>query len=80
MADVIDAVNETVDATRCGGRRNCQGDQRCLTHDLWEDLSNQIRDFLSGVSLDQLVRQKGVQTLHRLKEGHPGELRPEAAV
>ena len=35
VADVIDAVNETVDATRCGGRRNCQGEHRCLTHDLW---------------------------------------------
>ena len=81
VADVIDAVNETVDATRCGGRRNCQGEQRCLTHDLWENLSNQIRDFLSSVSLDQLVRQKGgVQTLHRLKDNPLGELRSEAAV
>ena len=81
VADVIDAVNEPVDATRCGGRRNCQGEQRCLTHDLWENLSNQIRDFLSSVSLDQLVRQKGgVQTLHRLKDNPLGELRSEAAV
>jgi Rrf2 family iron-sulfur cluster assembly transcriptional regulator len=81
VADVIDAVNETVDATRCGGRRNCQGEQRCLTHDLWENLSNQIRDFLASVSLDQLVRQKGgVQTLHRLKDNPLGELRSEAAV
>lgn len=78
VADVIDAVNETVDATRCGGKRNCQGEQRCLTHDLWENLSNQIRDFLGSVSLDQLVRQRGVQTLHRIES--IGERRSEATV
>lgn len=78
VADVIDAVNETVDATRCGGKRNCQGEQRCLTHDLWENLSNQIRDFLGSVSLDQLVRQRGVQTLHRIDS--VGERRSEATV
>ena len=57
VADVIDAVNETVDATRCGGQRNCHGEQRCLTHDLWEELSSQIREFLSDVSLEELVRR-----------------------
>lgn len=72
VADVIDAVNETVDATRCGGQRNCRGDHRCLTHDLWEELSGQIRDYLSNVSLDQLVHRDSVQTLHRLQES--GEL------
>ena len=39
VADVITAVDESVDATRCGGRENCQGEERCLTHDLWQDLS-----------------------------------------
>jgi Rrf2 family iron-sulfur cluster assembly transcriptional regulator len=77
VADVIDAVNESVDATRCGGRRNCRGERRCLTHDLWEDLSTRIRTFLSEVSLEQLVRQKGVQTLHRLQDSAPADLRSE---
>ena len=74
---MIDAVNETVDATRCGGQRNCHGEQRCLTHDLWEDLSCQIRDFLSDVNLEQLVQRKSVQTLHRLQEHET--LSPETA-
>ena len=74
VADVIDAVNETVDATRCGGQKNCQGEQRCLTHDLWEDLSTQIRDFLSDVSLDQLVKRESVQTIHRLQDTQANEL------
>jgi len=57
VADVIDAVDESVDATRCGGKRNCGGDHGCLTHDLWEELSRQIRQYLSEVSLDTVVKQ-----------------------
>jgi Rrf2 family transcriptional regulator, iron-sulfur cluster assembly transcription factor len=68
VADVIDAVDENVDATRCGGQRNCQGDRPCLTHDLWAQLSCQIRNFLVDVSLDNLIHEKGVQTLHRLQD------------
>lgn len=81
VADVIDAVNETVDARRCGGQRNCQGGERsCLTHDLWEELSCQIRDFLSSVSLDQLVQRRTTQPLHRMPDTHGAERRPEATV
>ena len=80
VADVIDAVNESVDATRCGGQRNCQDEHRCLTHDLWEDLSTQIRDFLSGVSLDQLVTRQSVQTVHRFQEKRVSDLQTEASI
>lgn len=58
VADVIDAVDESVDATRCGGQRNCHGDRGCLTHDLWEELSRQIRQFLSSVSLEAVANAK----------------------
>lgn len=68
VADVIDAVDETVDATRCGGRRNCQGERRCLTHDLWEDLSTQIRGFLDNISLDELVGQRDVQVIRQWQD------------
>lgn len=57
VADVIAAVDETVDATRCGGLKNCQHDLPCLTHDLWEDLNRQIRNFLSGVTLGDLINR-----------------------
>lgn len=60
VALVIDAVSESVDATRCGGARNCQGEERCLTHDLWEDLSAQIRAYLDEVSLGALVERRTV--------------------
>jgi len=61
IADVIKAVDEMVDATRCGGMQNCQGEERCLTHDLWHDLSDQIRDFLTGIDLAQLVERRSVR-------------------
>lgn len=55
VADVITAVDENVDATRCQGKQNCQGSNECLTHELWVDLSEQIHDFLSKISLGELV-------------------------
>lgn len=61
VADVIRAVDEQVDATRCGGHKNCQDDERCLTHDLWEDLSLHITNFLSDISLSDLVERRSVK-------------------
>jgi Rrf2 family iron-sulfur cluster assembly transcriptional regulator len=61
VADVITAVDEKVDSTRCGGLGNCHDDERCLTHDLWTDLSDQIYAFLSGITLGNLVARQGVQ-------------------
>lgn len=61
IADVIRAVDESVDATKCGGQKNCQGELRCLTHDLWEDLSDQISTYLDGISLEDLVQKQAVR-------------------
>ena len=55
-----------MDATRCGGTANCQNHQRCLTHDLWENLSDRIRDYLSNISLAQAVSDTQVRKVaHR---------------
>ena len=63
VAEIIDAVNETVDATGCGGTADCQQGEVCLTHHLWCDLSEQIHRFLSGISLSQLVERREVQDI-----------------
>jgi Rrf2 family iron-sulfur cluster assembly transcriptional regulator len=63
VSDVIAAVDESVDATRCGGKGNCQGDARCLTHDLWQELSGEIQQFLQRVTLESLVEQRNVQAV-----------------
>ncbi len=71
VAEVISAVDEKVDATRCGGLANCQDDQQCLTHELWTDLSDQIYNFLNSISLGQLVARRGVQEVARRQDGQP---------
>jgi len=61
VAEVIVAVDENVDTTRCGGAHNCQDNQQCLTHDLWHDLSARIYDYLDQISLQDLMNRRGVQ-------------------
>ncbi len=52
IADIVDAVDEPLKATRCEeGSPGCMQGQRCLTHDLWTELGEQIRLFLAGVTL-----------------------------
>ena len=65
ISHIIDAVNESVDTTKCQGAGNCQGGETCLTHHLWEDLSEQIHDFLQGVSLADLVTKNEVRQVAR---------------
>lgn len=60
VADIINAVDEKVDATRCSGQENCDDGQRCLTHELWSDLSQQIFTFLKGITLSQFVERPSV--------------------
>ena len=55
VANIICAVDEWVEFTRCGGRENCRDGQRCLTHHLWDQLSDEIFRFLSEITLQDLV-------------------------
>lgn len=61
VADIIRAVDESFDATRCGGKRDCHAGQACLTHELWASLSDEIDRFLSGVTLEQLLQSQAVR-------------------
>lgn len=63
IAQIVDAVNESVDTTKCRGKGDCQGGDICLTHYLWEDLSNQIHQFLEGISLADLVAKNEVKRI-----------------
>ncbi|MGC8697106.1 MAG: Rrf2 family transcriptional regulator [Halothiobacillus sp.] len=55
VAQIVIAVDEEVDVTRCAGKGNCQNGHKCLAHNLWMGLSAQIHDFLSGISLADLI-------------------------
>ncbi len=62
VADIIVAVDEPLDATQCGGKGNCHSDEeshgRCMTHDLWSNLNSKMVEYLSSVSLRDLVQQQ----------------------
>jgi Rrf2 family iron-sulfur cluster assembly transcriptional regulator len=61
VAEVVAAVDEVVDTTRCSGAVNCHDGQQCLTHELWDDLSQQIYDFLDDISLQDLMEERSIQ-------------------
>jgi Rrf2 family iron-sulfur cluster assembly transcriptional regulator len=68
VAQVITAVDEKVHVTKCEGRGDCQNGEACLTHDLWCDLSDQIYDFLDGISLGNLVERNSVKEIAARQE------------
>ncbi len=66
VADIVVSVDEQLDATSCGGKANCMGENNgpCMTHDLWTSLNDRMLDFLRSVSLQKLVDEqiaKGVR-------------------
>ena len=76
VAQIIDAVDESVDVTNCQGKGNCHHGETCLTHHLWVDLSGQIHDFLSQISLGDLVEGRG----QRLRQPYTDEVRQTLSV
>lgn len=61
ISDIITAVDETVSVTRCeaGKAEGCLEDKsRCLTHDLWTELTNQITLYLNSVSLADVCERR----------------------
>lgn len=63
VVNVLTAIDEKIDTTRCGGKGDCQDGSPCLTHELWCDLSQQIYDFLGGINLGELVARRGVKEI-----------------
>jgi Rrf2 family iron-sulfur cluster assembly transcriptional regulator len=83
VADIIAAVDEPLDATQCGGRENCLDDRRCMTHDLWATLNAKMYDYLSSVTLADLVAHqhgKHVAVLHDWRAAENAESKPEPAI
>lgn len=76
VADIILAVDESIDATQCGGKENCHDEHKCITHDLWMSLNERIFDYLRGITLAQLVAQQHV----RATDGKVMELKDQRVV
>ena len=68
VADIVTAVDEPIDATQCGGKENCHDDKRCMTHDLWATLNEKMHDYLSSVSLADLVAHQSGKPVSVIKD------------
>ncbi len=73
VADIVTAVDETLDATQCGGRENCHEEKRCMTHDLWATLNEKMYDYLSSVTLADLVAHQAGKPVAVIKDFRPKE-------
>ena len=81
VADIIQAVDEPIDATQCGGRENCRDDQRCMTHDLWTNLNKRIFEYLESVTLAQLVASQLDRHIMLVQDKRgPLSKRPESVI
>ena len=66
VADIVIAVDESLDNTRCQGNENCDNGERCLTHKLWNDLSERLFEFLDGITLSEFISQPEIRKIaHR---------------
>ena len=63
IGEIISAVDESVDVTRCGGKADCDNGEACLTHELWTELSKRLYDFLDNITLSQFVDRPGIPEL-----------------
>ena len=58
VADIVVAVDEPMDARQCEGKEDCKKNKKCMTHHLWMDLNRKMFNYLSSVSLADLVREQ----------------------
>ncbi len=68
VSDIILAVDESCKVVDCSDSDGCHGNYQCLTHDLWQELSNEIRSFLDGITLAEIMAQKTVSNVKLRQE------------
>ncbi len=55
IKEVMHAVDEVLDATKCNGTSACHNGKKCSTHDLWHELNNIVEDYLEKITIYSLV-------------------------
>jgi Rrf2 family iron-sulfur cluster assembly transcriptional regulator len=55
IKEVMNAVDEILDATKCNGTSACHNGKKCSTHDLWHELNNIVEDYLEKITINSLV-------------------------
>ena len=83
IAEIVEAVDEPLDTTQCGGKENCQNDHICSTHHLWSNLNVRMMEYLDSVTLGAVVRGEIKRVISRRrprkKASETGELTACAA-
>jgi Rrf2 family iron-sulfur cluster assembly transcriptional regulator len=80
VAEIVKAVDEPLDATQCGGKENCHDERRCMTHDLWATLNEKMHEYLSSVSLGDLVAHQSGKPVAVIKHFRSPEKEPSEHV
>lgn len=57
VADIVRSV-ETPEPAECGCRKNCQDEERCMTHELWANLNVKMDEYMASVTLQDLVDKR----------------------
>lgn len=68
IAQIITAVDENIDATRCRGNEDCHGGEKCLTHELWTDLSDRLYSFLDDLTLSNFIDRPEIRAISRRQD------------
>ena len=69
ISDIILAVDEACKVVDCEDSEGCHADYQCLTHDLWQELSNEIKTFLDGITLSEIMSQPAVNDVKLRQDG-----------
>lgn len=80
IMSIITAVDESINATQCGGKGDCHDSSMCLTHDLWHDLSAHIESYLKNVTLAQLLETKNTQVIADRQEHRVCEAKKDSQI
>ena len=68
IAQIIIAVDENIDATNCRGNEDCHGGDKCLTHELWSDLSERLYQFLDELTLASFINRPEIRAVSRRQD------------
>lgn len=61
ISEIVTAADEEMKMTRCesGSHNGCMASkEQCLTHDLWEGLSNHIYGYFNTISLEDVCKKR----------------------
>jgi len=74
ISEIIVAVDEEISTTRCSETEGCRSDKaRCVTHNLWEALSDHIYAYLGSISLADVIDRNVLGQLTAEVEQHTSD-------